>query len=60
MLRRLALRKAVLRSPKQSTGKLLRTMSLHTTGVVRKDEKDPTEGVPIPTQGILDQIGLSD
>jgi hypothetical protein len=58
MLGRIALRKAALSSSKLTSAKMLRPMSLHTTGVVRKDEE--AEAIPVPTQGLLDQAGLTD
>ena len=61
MLGRIALRKpAAIESLKQvARAKLLRAATLHTTGVAQKD-KDASAGVAVPTQGLLDQAGLTD
>ena len=61
MLGRIALRKsaAISASSKLTCIHLLRTATLHTTGVAQKD-KDASEAVAVPTQGLLDQAGLTD
>ncbi|CEG45636.1 atp synthase subunit mitochondrial [Plasmopara halstedii] len=59
MLGRNALRKAALSSSKLQYVKTLRPMSFHSTGSVRKDEAQAEE-IPVPTQGLLDQAGLTD
>ncbi|GMF33690.1 unnamed protein product [Phytophthora fragariaefolia] len=59
MLGRIALRKAALRSSKLASAQTLRPMGLHTSGVVRKQE-EAVEEIPVPTEGLLDQAGLTD
>ncbi|UIZ21090.1 hypothetical protein KXD40_000886 [Peronospora effusa] len=56
MLGRIALRKAVLSSSKLTSAKMLRPMGIHNTSVVSKDEEE----IAVPTQGLLDQAGLTD
>ena len=56
MLGRIALRKAALSSSKLTLAKMLHPMGIHSTGFVRKDE----EKIAVPTQGLLDQAGLTD
>ncbi|RMX68670.1 hypothetical protein DD238_003564 [Peronospora effusa] len=56
MLGRIALRKAVLSSSKLTSAKMLRPMGIHSTSVVSKDEEE----IAVPTQGLLDQAGLTD
>ncbi|KAE9047267.1 hypothetical protein PR003_g1143 [Phytophthora rubi] len=59
MLGRIALRKAALRSSKLASAQTLRPMGLHTTGVARKQE-EASEEIAVPTEGLLDQAGLTD
>ncbi|KAE9320445.1 hypothetical protein PF001_g5403 [Phytophthora fragariae] len=59
MLGRIALRKAALRSSKLASVQTLRPMGLHTTGVARKQE-EASEEIAVPTEGLLDQAGLTD
>ncbi|GMF65832.1 unnamed protein product [Phytophthora lilii] len=59
MLGRIALRQAALRASKPQAAKMLRPMQLHTTGVARKEE-EASEEITVPTQGLLEQAGLTD
>lgn len=59
MLGRTALCKAALSSSKMQLSKNLRPMGLQTTAIVRKNEV-ATEEIPVPTQGLLEQAGLTD
>ncbi|KAL4139824.1 hypothetical protein PRNP1_001230 [Phytophthora ramorum] len=59
MLGRIALRQAALTSSKLTSAKLLRPVGLHTSGVARKQE-EASEEIAVPTQGLLDQAGLTD
>ncbi|CAH0482229.1 unnamed protein product [Peronospora belbahrii] len=56
MLGRTALRKAALNSSKLASTKMLRPMGIHNTGIVQKKEEE----IAVPTQGLLDQAGLTD
>ncbi|TDH70860.1 hypothetical protein CCR75_004229 [Bremia lactucae] len=59
MLSRAILRKAALSSSTLSSLNMLRPLSLHTTGFVNKEEGSGGE-IPVPTQGLLEQAGLTD